>query len=170
MWNDYWDAAFQWELCCKNPKCNSSFCLAFSKYGVVTHPDRDQNKTWSQILKYCRTTANRSLTTQASALPATPKGLLSPDVSFLVLLSRSSMRPTLTIWQTKLIFSRFKSSLPKSWGKKKKYYSSITKTDRPSCWLSFIIYAPSVLMFWYEIKKTAGTINDWLKTLIFGLL
>lgn len=50
-----------------------------------------------------------------SALPATPNGLLRPKVSFLVLLSRSSMRPTLTIWHTKLIFSLFKSSLPKSW-------------------------------------------------------
>lgn len=55
-----------------------------------------------------------------SALPATPKGLLNPDVSFLVLLSRSSMRPTLTIWHTKLIFSLFRSSLPKSWGGEKK--------------------------------------------------
>ncbi len=49
------------------------------------------------------------------ALPATPKGLRRPDVNFLVLLSRSSIRPTRTIWQTKLIFSLFRSSLPRSW-------------------------------------------------------
>lgn len=48
-------------------------------------------------------------------VPATPKGLRSPDVSFLVLLSRSSILPTRTIWHTKLIFSLFRSLLPRSY-------------------------------------------------------
>lgn len=48
-------------------------------------------------------------------VPATPKGLRSPDVNFLVLLSRSSILPTRTIWHTKLIFSLFRSLLPRSY-------------------------------------------------------
>lgn len=68
----------------------------------------------SMSSKYVYQVCSFRLSVNASDLPATPKGLLRPDVSFFVLLSRSSMRPTLTIWHTKLILSLFKSSLPKS--------------------------------------------------------
>ena len=81
---------------------------------------------WNVTQKQQGTSSQKALTRQSvcflsvslwgRALPATPKGLLSPAVSFLVLLSRSSIRPTLTIWHTKLIFSLLRSSLPKSWG------------------------------------------------------
>lgn len=52
---------------------------------------------------------------KGNGLPATPKGRRRPEVSFLVLLSLNSMRPTRTIWHTKLIFSLFRSLLPRSW-------------------------------------------------------
>lgn len=84
-----------------------------------------KGRLWRQHQNSCLSTHH-----EVSALPATPKGLLNPDVSFLVLLSRSSMRPTLTIWHTKLIFSRFRSSLPKSWRGEEK---QVVK----ACWFLF---------------------------------
>lgn len=80
-------------------------------------------------------------------LPATPKGLRSPDVSFLVLLSRSSMRPTRTIWQTKLIFSRFRSSLPRS---------CIATTNHTSSHYTKKYRVRGHLQFWKGGQKSAS--------------
>lgn len=99
-------------------------------------------------------------------LPATPKGLRSPDVSFLVLLSRSSMRPTRTIWQTKLIFSRFRSSLPRSCIATTNHTSSHYTKKIWSTWPSPVLKRRAKECFWKQKIRICWRLSAKIKCLV----